>query len=139
MVAQGFRPRERCPRKILVTDRAVAKRLRVSLRMIRLWINTGAWPLPLSADGASLLFDLADVEGWLKTGAWPAGVHFRSRAPALRKAGHRTCTRRRSAACPPTAVGSRSAATTVPLEGSHHSSQPQPSDEEFIASCSTPG
>ena len=49
----------------------------VPLRMIRLWIDTGAWPLPCSVCGGKLLFKQSDVESWLVTGAWPTGVHFR--------------------------------------------------------------
>jgi hypothetical protein len=80
MIAKEFRLVGSGPRKFLVTDHEVARRLRVSKRMVRLWIDTGAWPLPRSAEGISLLFDPADVECWLETGAWPAGMPFRVRA-----------------------------------------------------------
>jgi hypothetical protein len=58
---------------------AVAEFIGVPVPMIRLWIGTGAWPLPRSVRGTTLLFDLPDVECWLRTGSWPAGVHFRNR------------------------------------------------------------
>jgi hypothetical protein len=57
----------------------VAELVGVPVRMIRLWIGTGAWPLPRSVRGTTLLFDLSDVECWLRTGTWPTGVHFRNR------------------------------------------------------------
>jgi hypothetical protein len=58
---------------------SVAEIIGVPLWMIRLWIDTGAWPLPRSVRGSTLLFDLSEVECWLRTGAWPPGVHFRKR------------------------------------------------------------
>jgi hypothetical protein len=66
----------------------VAEIIGVPLWMIRLWIDTGAWPLPHSVRGGTLLFDLSEVECWLRTGAWPTGVHFRKRPrrPAGRRA-----------------------------------------------------
>ena len=62
------------PRAILLTDCAVAERLRVSTQMVRLWVATGAWPLPHGIRGPSWLFDRSDVECWLRTGDWPAGA-----------------------------------------------------------------
>jgi len=73
----------------------VAEIIGVSLRTIRLWIGTGAWPLPRSVRRETLLFKRSDVECWLMTGAWPRGVHFRKRprCPSGRRAfihdGHR--------------------------------------------------
>jgi hypothetical protein len=61
----------------------VAEFVGVPVRIILLWIGTGAWPLPRSVRGTTLLFDLSDVECWLRTGTWPAGVHFRNRRRRL--------------------------------------------------------
>jgi hypothetical protein len=66
----------------------LAEKLGVPVRMIRLWIGTGAWPLPRSVCHGTSCFKLSDVECWLLTGAWPTGVHFRGRhhPPAGRRA-----------------------------------------------------
>jgi hypothetical protein len=66
----------------------LAEKLRVPVRMILLWIGTGAWPLPRSVCDGTPCFELSDVECWLLTGAWPTGVHFRGRPcrPAGRRA-----------------------------------------------------
>jgi hypothetical protein len=61
-----------------VTDRAAARRCRVDLGMIRLWVQTGAWPMPRRCGESPRTFALAEVEGWLATGAWPAGAQFRA-------------------------------------------------------------
>jgi hypothetical protein len=61
------------------TEIAVDEILGIPLRMIRLWIDTGAWPLPLSVCGGTLCFKWSDVECWLTTGAWPPDVHFGTR------------------------------------------------------------
>jgi hypothetical protein len=59
------------------TATPVAEIIGVPLRMIGLWIDTGAWPLPCSVCGGTSFFRLSDLECWLKTGAWPTGAHFR--------------------------------------------------------------
>jgi hypothetical protein len=66
----------------------LVEKLGVPVRMIRLWIGTGAWPLPRSVCHGTSCFKLSDVECWLLTGAWPTGVHFRGRhcPPAGRRA-----------------------------------------------------
>jgi hypothetical protein len=66
----------------------LAERLGVPVRMIRLWIGTGAWPLPHSVRDGTPCFEPSDVERWLRTGAGPPGVHFRGRPwrPARRRA-----------------------------------------------------
>jgi hypothetical protein len=63
----------------LITDRVAAQICRVGPKMIGLWIETGAWPLPHAVGARSLYFMSSDVECWLRTGTWPAGVQFRSR------------------------------------------------------------
>ena len=73
-----FRLRGTRPRVILLTDRAAAAKLRVSTGMVRLWVATGAWPLPRGVRGTSWLFDRSDVECWVRTGAWPAGARYRT-------------------------------------------------------------
>ena len=89
MIANSSRLVERRPRTSLVTDRAVARRLRVSMRIVRLWIATGAWPLPRGARGTSFLFESSDVERWLQTGIWPTGARFRSHGRSRIRAGLR--------------------------------------------------
>jgi hypothetical protein len=66
----------------LMTDRVAAQICHVGPRMIGLWIETGAWPLPHAIGARTLYFRGSDVECWLKTGTWPAGVRFRSRGSA---------------------------------------------------------
>jgi hypothetical protein len=66
----------------LITDRVAAKICRVGPRMIGLWIETGAWPLPHAVGATTLYFRASDVECWLRTGTWPAGVRFRCRGSA---------------------------------------------------------
>ena len=66
----------------LMTDRVAARICRVGPRMIGLWIETGAWPLPHAVGATTLYFRASDVECWLRTGTWPAGVRFRSRGSA---------------------------------------------------------
>ena len=65
-----------------MTDRVAARICRVGPRMIGLWIETGAWPLPHAVGATTLYFRASDVECWLRTGTWPAGVRFRSRGSA---------------------------------------------------------
>jgi hypothetical protein len=94
MVTNGFRPMTGQSQPILITDRAAARRIGVSARMVRLWVHTRAWPLPRSCQGDSWLFDISDVDHWLKTGIWPAGVRFRHSMPAvvhLTHSRHDTC------------------------------------------------
>ncbi len=76
MITNGSRCMVSRPRPILITDRDVAHRLGVSTRMVRLWVHTGAWPLPRSVRDGAWLFDITDVERWLKRGVWPDGVRF---------------------------------------------------------------
>ena len=76
MIANSDRLMRSRPRASLVTDRALAQRLQVSARMVRLWVDTGAWPLPRCARRTSFLFETSDVEHWLETGVWPAGARF---------------------------------------------------------------
>jgi hypothetical protein len=59
-----------------LTDRAAAEICWVDPRMIRLWVETGAWPIPRRDGVAPSTFGLSEVEGWLATGVWPAGAHF---------------------------------------------------------------
>jgi hypothetical protein len=61
-----------------LTHRAAARMCGVGLRMIGLWVETGAWPLPHRGEAGSISFGLSAVEGWLATGAWPAGARFHS-------------------------------------------------------------
>ena len=56
MIANSFRFTQSRPRTSLVTDRAVAHRLQVSARMVRLWVDTGAWPLPCCTSRTSFWF-----------------------------------------------------------------------------------
>ena len=85
MKTTEFRLRGIEPRMTLLTDRAVAVGLRVSTGMVRLWVATGAWPLPRGVRGTSWLFDRSDVECWVRTGAWPAGAWFRTGARRIVK------------------------------------------------------
>jgi hypothetical protein len=78
MFADRFRLSGIRPPLTLLTDRAVARWLQVSRRMVRLWVATAAWPLPRYTRGSSWLFDRSEVEWWLRTGSWPTGVHFRT-------------------------------------------------------------
>lgn len=71
-------PRMAADRTDLVTDRVAARMCRVGPRMIGLWIETGAWPLPHAVCATSRSFRLSDVKCWIRTGTWPAGVPFRS-------------------------------------------------------------
>ena len=73
MIANSYRLMRSRPRASLVTDSALAQRLQVSARMVRLWVDTGAWPLPRCARRTSFLFETSDVEQWVETGVWPAG------------------------------------------------------------------
>jgi hypothetical protein len=66
----------------LMTDRVAAKICRVGPRMIGLWIETGAWPLPHAVGPRTLYFRPSDLQCWLRTGTWPAGVRFRGRGSA---------------------------------------------------------
>jgi predicted DNA-binding transcriptional regulator AlpA len=63
----------------LVTHQAAAHACKVSPRMVRAWVATGAWPLPQTVGGMSFYFDLSDVDAWLKTGAWPTTSRFLSK------------------------------------------------------------
>ena len=87
MNTDEFRLRRTGPRVTLLTDRAVAVRLRVSTQMVRLWVATGAWPLPRGVRGTSWLFDRSDVECWVRTGTWPAGAWFRTGVCRIVRAG----------------------------------------------------
>jgi hypothetical protein len=59
-----------------VTDGAAAEMCWVDPGMIRLWVETGAWPMPRQGGESPGTFAFSEVEGWLATGAWPAGAHF---------------------------------------------------------------
>jgi hypothetical protein len=61
----------------LMTDRVAGQICRVGPRMIGLWIETGAWPLPHAVGATTLYFRASDVGCWLRTGTWPADVRFR--------------------------------------------------------------
>jgi hypothetical protein len=61
-----------------LTDRAAARMCGVGLGMIGLWVETGAWPMPLRGEEASVTFGLSELEGWLATGDWPAGARFQA-------------------------------------------------------------
>jgi hypothetical protein len=63
----------------LVTDRVAAKTCGVCREMVRLWVETGAWPLPRGIIATTLYFTRSDVEGWLRTGTWPAEARFQGR------------------------------------------------------------
>jgi hypothetical protein len=76
MIANSFRLMGSPQQTSLVTDRALAQRLQVSVRMVRLWVDTGAWPLPRCARQTSFMFESSDVEQWVETGVWPAGSRF---------------------------------------------------------------
>lgn len=60
----------------LVTELGAARMSGVSRRMLRLWVETGAWPLPRAILAMTLYFRRSDVEGWLRTGTWPAEARF---------------------------------------------------------------
>jgi hypothetical protein len=60
-----------------VSERTAAKMCGVGVGMIRLWVETGAWPMPRRGIGqAPATFGHSEVEGWLATGIWPAGSTF---------------------------------------------------------------
>jgi len=61
-----------------VTGRVAAKMCGVGVSMIRLWVDTGAWPMPHPGGAGPQTFNLSEVEVWIATGTWPAGVHFRA-------------------------------------------------------------
>lgn len=61
----------------LMSDQSAAQICYVSVRMIGLWVEAGAWPLPDAVFGKILCFRISDVEYWLGTGAWPSRVRFR--------------------------------------------------------------
>jgi hypothetical protein len=86
MIANSFRLMASRPQTSLVTDRALAHSLQVSARMIRLWVDTGAWPLPRCVRRTMFHFDVSDVERWLKTGVWPTGARFRLHVRPRQKA-----------------------------------------------------
>jgi hypothetical protein len=73
----------------LVPDRVIARNLGVSERLIRLWIETGAWPLPRAVGATTLYFNGIDVDCWTRTGTWPAGVRFGMIHRRLRPPGSR--------------------------------------------------
>ena len=52
----------------LVSHRDVASEFGVSPHTVRLWVRSGLWPLPRLVCGASLYFNVSDVECWLRTG-----------------------------------------------------------------------
>ena len=89
MIANSFRLLGSPERTSLVTDRALAQRLQVSVRMVHLWVDTGAWPLPRCARRTSFLFETADVEQWVDTGVWPAGARFQSHRSARKELEYR--------------------------------------------------
>lgn len=60
----------------LVPDRVIASNLGISERLIRLWIATGAWPLPRAVGQTTLYFNGIDVDCWVRTGTWPEGARF---------------------------------------------------------------
>jgi hypothetical protein len=61
----------------LMTDWVAAQICRVSLEVIGLWVETGAWPLPEAICATTLYFRALDVECWLDSGRWPTSVQFR--------------------------------------------------------------
>ena len=61
----------------LMSDWNAAQICYVSVRMIGLWVEAGAWPLPDAVFGKTLCFRVSDVECWLGTGTWPTRVRFR--------------------------------------------------------------
>jgi hypothetical protein len=61
-----------------VTERVAARMCGVGVGMIRLWVDTRAWPMPHRGGAAPPTFKLSEVKGWLATGTWPVGVHFRA-------------------------------------------------------------
>jgi hypothetical protein len=61
-----------------VTERVAARMCGVGVGMIRLWVDTGAWPMPHRGGEAPPTFRLSEVKGWLATGTWPAVAHFRA-------------------------------------------------------------
>jgi hypothetical protein len=61
-----------------ITERIAAGMCSVGVGMIRLWVDTGAWPMPHCGCAAPPTFSLSEVKGWLATGTWPAGAHFRA-------------------------------------------------------------
>lgn len=65
----------------LVTVRTAATLSRVSQGMLRLWVETGAWPLPRAIRATTLYFARSDVEGWLRSGTWPDEARFQTRLP----------------------------------------------------------
>jgi hypothetical protein len=63
-----------------ISERDAARMCGVGVRMIHMWVETAAWPMPQHGGAAAVTYGLSDVEGWLATGSWPAGVHFREGA-----------------------------------------------------------
>jgi hypothetical protein len=61
-----------------VSERTAAKMCGVGVGMIRLWVVTGAWPIPRRGGAAPATFGRSEVEGWLARGIWPAGSTFRA-------------------------------------------------------------
>src|SRR5690348_8373697 len=61
----------------LMSDRSAAQICGVSVRMVRMWVETGAWPLPEAVRAMTLYFMMSDLECWLESGTWPDHVHFR--------------------------------------------------------------
>lgn len=68
--------RRAAERSDLITDRVAAQMCRVSLRVIGLWVETGAWPLPETVHATTMYFRAPDVACWLDSGAWPISVQF---------------------------------------------------------------
>jgi excisionase family DNA binding protein len=79
MIAMSFRLVRSPTRSSLITHRDAARRLQVSARTVRLWVETGAWPLPRYTRRTDWLFEVSDVEDWAKTGGWPRGARYRFR------------------------------------------------------------
>jgi len=66
----------------LMTDRVAAKICRVGPRMIGLWIETGAWPLP-HAVGARTLVEMHGGSVQVASDGVGQGSEFSVRLPAL--------------------------------------------------------
>jgi hypothetical protein len=73
----------------LVPHRVIASNLGVSVRLIRLWIDSGAWPLPRAVGATNLYFNGIEVDCWTRTGTWPDGVRFGTIRRRLRPPGSR--------------------------------------------------
>jgi hypothetical protein len=127
MIANSFRLTDFLPRSTLMTDCALARRLQVSTRMVRLWVDTGAWPLPCHVRRKSFLFRISDVERWLQTGVWPAGARFRLRGGPKKMAHDRfDQTKLRASLARPSASNAARAQLFVSKGPSRRASRVQP-------------